>query len=159
VAADWEASGADTGRYRHPARQPPGGEPGILRRSGADRNGPWTGVDGEFAVWGDLPEPAPADLLSGRVANALRTLDGGVSVGDVGQQAIGAMAETVSEDADGTAGAIAETLLDMAGADDSSGPSRRVVHREEGVLFDPQELQNRAEAVAAVADAVERTER
>lgn len=119
----------------------------------------WTTIDGEFGVWGTLSDAEAQDVLTGNVRTALTTLDDGVVVGDVGRTVLNQMAAAVPEGSDSTSATIVSGALNAVGADGEAEPSRQVNHRERSLLLDPDELQRRARAVAAVADAVERTSR
>lgn len=119
----------------------------------------WTVIDDEVAIWGDLSEAEAREVLSSRARNALKGVEGGVTVGDVKQLALTQMAGAIPDGADSASANMAKGVLNMAGAGDAGGPSRRVVHREEGLLLDHEHLQRRAEAVSIVAESIERTSR
>ena len=117
----------------------------------------WTTIDDQFAVWGDISEEQMRGVLSGRVREMLRTLGSGVMVGDVGEEVLNQFAASIPDDADGVSATAASGLLGAVGADGESEHSRQVTHKDRGALYDADELERRAEAVAAVAEAVERS--
>lgn len=112
-------------------------------------------VDGEVAVFGDVPEDLAADLLTPRVRDALRPVGGRAAVGDVERRMAGAMADTLSE-ADGAMAGLAKGMLDMAAGDAGDSLSRQVQHRDRGLCLNEAELERRVEAVVALAAAVDR---
>jgi hypothetical protein len=116
----------------------------------------WTTIDGDFAVWGSVSDEQARELLTPEVRDSLATLGGGVVVGDVGQEVLNQFASAIPDDEEGMGAAAASGFLNMVGAGEETGPSRRVKHQERGVLLNPTELQRRAEAVATVAGAIER---
>jgi hypothetical protein len=118
-----------------------------------------TTIDGEFWMWGDVSEDVARAVLSGRVRDALGQLDSSsVSVGDVQSNLLAAVRDSIPEDSGSMTGSIASGMLDVAGVDGESGPATVVMHRTEGFLLNADTLERRAEAVAAVADEVERTD-
>lgn len=110
----------------------------------------WTTIDDEVAVWGPVSEAQARELASGEVRDAVGELESGVVVGNVGAEIMSQMADAMPDDTGGAAGG----LLD--GSDDESNPSRKVSHKERTLLLDADALERRAQAVAVVADAVER---
>lgn len=118
----------------------------------------WTTV-GDIAVFGDVAEDHARAVLDGAVQRALTAQEGDVSVGDREQNLRQAMLETLD---DGSGGGMAQSLAKgmlSIGLDEeaATGPSRKIEQRKRGLLVDSAKLERRIEAVAAVADAVERT--
>lgn len=69
----------------------------------------WTTI-GEIAVWGPLTEEQAREVLTGSVRNALRPLESGVIVGDVGQEVERQMATAIEASAEGIDGLTGEFL-------------------------------------------------
>lgn len=116
-----------------------------------------TTVDGEYTVAGEVPADVGREILDDRVREALDDLEGGVAVGDVQSATVDAMQESLEGADDSVAGTIAQGMLRLAD-DGEDGPSGWVRVRTEGLLLDSTELERRIEAVAAVAESVERHE-
>lgn len=112
-------------------------------------------IDG-VGVRGEVPEDAARDVLTRDVRDAVASVAGEVSVGNVVDNLVGDMLTQLDGDAGGVAGAIAEGMLSAGGRGDD-GPSRVVEHRAEGLLTDEQVLRRRIDAVTTVADAVDRS--
>jgi len=66
--------------------------------------------------------------------------------------------DSIPEDSGWVTGRIAGGMLDVAGVDGESGPATVETYRTEWFLLDVDTLERRAEAVAVVADEVERTD-
>lgn len=118
----------------------------------------WIEVDGEFGVWGPVSEAFARTLLTDEVRDALTALDGGVAVGDVDQQVVGAMRESIPDGADSMAAGIAQGMLEAATDVAGDGPAKRITVEDRGLLLDAAELERRVAAVTALREAVERTE-
>jgi hypothetical protein len=116
----------------------------------------WTTIDSEFAIWGDISEEQARELLTPEIRDSLATLDGGVIVGDAKQEILNQFANAIPEDTEGMGATAASGFLNMVGAGEETGPSRLVKHQERGLLVDSAALQRRAEAIVAVAGAIER---
>lgn len=113
-------------------------------------------IDGEFTVWGEIPEDLARDLLTPAVRDALRTLDDGVSVGDIREATAGAMLDSIPEDSGSVSHKLARGMLGAAMDGDGDSPSTVVVNKQRGLLTDPDELERRVAAVVALAESVER---
>lgn len=112
-------------------------------------------VDGGYSVAGEAPaDVAEAVLGDQRVRDALDAAEGPVAVGDVTSAVVGAMSDSL-EGSSGMGGSLAQGMLSLA-EDGDSGPSQWVRFRSEGLLLDADTMEQRGEAVAAVAEAVER---
>lgn len=138
---DWSA------RFGGPGRESPE-DPGV----DAAKTQTVEGV----GVAGDVPDDLARGILSAAVRDALSTVDGAVSVGDVKQNVVDDMIDTLPEGSGSMAETLARGVLN-AGSEGDGGPTRKVEHRDSGLLTDAAELQRRIAAVAAVADAVDRT--
>ncbi len=114
-----------------------------------------TTVDGGYAVAGEVTEDvARAVLDDQRVREALDAAEGPVAVGDVTGAIVAAMSDSL-DGSGGMAGSLAQGMLSLAD-DGDAGPSEWVRFRSEGLLLDEAVLERRIEAVAAVAESVER---
>lgn len=113
-------------------------------------------VDGDVAVWGEVPQDVAEAVVSDEVRSALADLGSNVSVGNMGSHLLGSMRETVAGES-GVAASLAQGMLDAGSVNEQEG-NTRVEHREVGLLLDGGELERRMEAVAAVAESVERVE-
>lgn len=133
-----------------------GEEEGPIAHDDVPSGLPTSDVGNDFtAVGADSGERAEA-ILTPRVRTALESLDraSGVTVGDPTDAVMGA----ISESSDSALAGFAGSLMTSAFRDKRSFDASTVANSVEGSITDPDELSGQAGALAAVADAVERTD-
>lgn len=113
-------------------------------------------IDDEFLVVGNGSESLAKDLLTPRVRDALDDVEelSQLSVGDPSEPVLDALPDSSGSAIGGMLGGkLAEKLEErLAGSETTVG------HQTKGVLLDPDDLSRQAEAVAALADALETTQ-
>ncbi|MHB9286649.1 hypothetical protein ACKVMT_06370 [Halobacteriales archaeon Cl-PHB] len=113
-----------------------------------------TTIDDNFTVLGSGDEAAARELLSGRARDRLRALDTqeGVVVGNPTDVLLDSLADEMGS----FGGMMVDGLRTRLEEDSQFDPETVAISSEKRVL-DPDELRAQAEAVAAVAEAVEQT--
>jgi len=128
------------------------GSDGGLEEFGENISAESTVVNDEFVVIGEESETLAPEILTGRTRDALRATEGN-------SVAIGATKELLSDHlsglSDSVVGGLFKGKFEEKFDQQFGGTPTTVAINTKGQLGDPDELDRRAEAVAAVADAFE----
>ncbi|WP_138797876.1 hypothetical protein [Halostella sp. PRR32] len=111
-----------------------------------------TVVDDEFVVLGEPSDTLASEILTARTRDALRAAeDDSVSIGAAEEH----MADHMPDMSDSIVGGLFKGKFEDEFSKQFGGTPTTVAMNTKGRLGDPDELDRRAEAVAAVADAFE----